>query len=198
MERLFGFVLLGLALHFATPLLPDGAERIAWAALLVTAGVVLGLLGESPSRATRWVRGVAGVAVAAFGIAGLVAAESAHPIDWQPYSEPALGAAAEARRPVLIDFQAEWCLPCRKMEQTTFRDPEVVRASRDFAALVADVTAQDANSEALMRRYSVPGVPTYVLLGRDGRERARFVGFVGPDVLLEGMRAAVESSSTAG
>jgi thiol:disulfide interchange protein DsbD len=198
MERLFGFMLLGLALHFATPLLPAGAMRIAWGGLLVTAGLVLGLLGESPSRATRWARGVAGVAVAAFGIAGLVAAESGPPIDWRPYSEPAIDAATAAGRPVLIDFQAEWCLPCRKMEQTTFRDPEVVRASRDFVALMADVTAQDAASDELMRRYSVPGVPTYVLLGRDGRERGRFVGYVEADVLLEGMRTASEPAQAAG
>jgi len=194
MERLFGFVLLGLALHFATPLLPDAAVRIAWAGLLVTAGIVLGLLGEMPSVPARWMRAVAGVAVAAFGIAGLVSAEGGALIAWQPYSEPALEAATAAGRPVLIDFQAEWCLPCRKMEQTTFRDPEVVRASRDFAALIADVTEQDETSEALMQRYSVPGVPTYVLLGRDGRERARFVGYVEADVLLEGMRTASESS----
>jgi thiol:disulfide interchange protein DsbD len=190
MERLFGFVLLGLALHFATPLLPDWMARIAWGVLLITAGLVLGLVGGSGNRAARWARGVAGVAVAAVGVAGLVSAESGPPIAWQPYSEPAVGAAAAAGRPVLIDFQAEWCLPCRKMEQTTFRDPEVVRASRDFAALIADVTEQDAASEEVMRRYSVPGVPTYVLLGRDGRERARFVGYVGADVLLRGMREA--------
>lgn len=194
MERLFGFMLLGLALHFATPLLPDAVVRIAWGALLVTAGIVLGLLGESTNGAVRWARGLAGLAVAAFGIAGLVAAEGGPLIAWQPYSEPALATATEAGRPVLIDFQAEWCLPCRKMEQTTFRDPAVVRASRDFATLIADVTANDDASEALMRRYSVPGVPTYVLLGPDGRERARFSGFVEPDVLLEGMRTASESS----
>ena len=64
------------------------------------------------------------------------------------------------------------------MERTTFRDPDVVSAARAFATFKADVTAEDDRTSALMARFNVPGVPTYVLLGADGRERRRFVGFV--------------------
>jgi thiol:disulfide interchange protein len=64
----------------------------------------------------------------------------------------------------------------------------VVRAARDFAALKADVTAQDDRAEALMAQWQVPGVPTYVLLGPDGQERRRFIGFVPVDQMLDGLR----------
>lgn len=196
-EWLFGFLLLGLAIHFATPLLPSWVVRLAWAALFVAAGVVQGFVG-SRSSALGWARRAAGVAVIVFGLVGLGAAERESEIAWVPFSDAALASAVSAGRPVLIDFQAAWCLPCREMERTTFRDPAVVRAAEAYASLKADVTEQDAATEALMRRWEVPGVPTYVLLGPDGKERKRFIGYVDADTFAAELVAAAESGSRGG
>ena len=189
-ERLFGFVLLGLALHFVTPLLKPGVVQGLWTALLIVAGVVLGFLGAVAGEPVgyRWARRLAGVAAIVAGLSGYLVADAENPIAWMPFSDDALAQATASGRPVLIDFQAAWCLPCREMERTTFRDPAVVRASRDFAALKADVTAQDDQAEALMAHWQIPGVPTYVLLGPDGQERRRFIGFVPVERMLDALR----------
>jgi thiol:disulfide interchange protein DsbD len=178
MEWLFGFVLLGAALHFATPLLPESAVRVGWAALLAVAGIVLGLAGTNRFPAVRLVRAAAGIVVALLGVASLLVAETANPIPWRPFSEDALTQAIADGRPVLLDFEADWCLPCREMDRTTFRDPTVVRAAEPFVALRVDATADDERVKAILARFRVPGVPTYVVLGPNGVERLRLSGYV--------------------
>jgi thiol:disulfide interchange protein DsbD len=178
MERLFGFLLLGLALHFATALLPPALVRAAWAALFVVGGLVLGLVGHVRRPTVRWMRAAAGVVVAIVGAWTMLAGEAAGGIVWTEFSDQALAAARADGRPVLIDFQAVWCLPCREMERTTFRDPAVVRAAQAFTALKADLSTEDDRTTSLMSRFNVPGVPTYVRLDGRADERRRFTGFV--------------------
>ena len=199
MEWFFGFLLLGLALHFATPLLAPGLVRFAWAGLLVVGGLVLGLRGAVRRPVVRWVRAAAGVGVALAGVSMLlVAGEGGPRVAWTEFSEQALVEARAAGRPVLIDFQALWCLPCREMERTTFRDPVVVDAARAFVTLKADVTQQDERTSALMARFNVPGVPTYVLLDANGAEQRRFIGFVAAPQFHEALRAVAGGAADRG
>jgi thioredoxin:protein disulfide reductase len=193
MERLFGFMLLGLALHFATPLMPARVVHVAWTLLVVTAGIVLGFVGHVRRRPARRLRRGVGLGVAAAGVALFFVAEHGPAIAWRDFSEQALADARAARRPVLIDFQALWCLPCREMERTTFRDPDVVRAARGFATLKADVTSEDDANAALMSRFGVPGVPTYVILDAEGNERRRFVGYVAAPAFQAALHEVAEA-----
>jgi thiol:disulfide interchange protein DsbD len=190
-EHVFGFLLLGLALWFAAPLLPPVATRVLAGVLLVAGAVWLGFLGPRTGPGLRLARRVGAVAVLAVAVAGLPGADTAAGIAWQPFSDAALARAAAAGRPVLLDFQADWCVPCREMEHTTFRDPDVVRMAAEFEALRVDVTAGDDAATALMGRWRVLGVPTYVILGAGGEERTRLVGFVPAERMLVALRSAL-------
>jgi thiol:disulfide interchange protein DsbD len=101
-------------------------------------------------------------------------------IQWQPYSEEKLLAAARDGKPVFIDFFTDWCIACKEMDKLTFTDPAVIAASRDFVMLRSNLTTDtDPVIRDLYKRYAVRGVPTYVFLGPDGKEIAdvRLVGF---------------------
>lgn len=130
-------------------------------------------------------------------LASLLGAEVGAGITWVPFSERALAQARAEHRPVLLNFEADWCLPCREMQRTTFRDPEIVRAAAAFTPLVADLTEEEEPAASIRDRYRVIGVPTYVLLDRDGNERRRLVGFIPAAKMLEAMDAVTAADGEA-
>ena len=197
-ERAFAFLLLGLAVYFLAPLLRAGTVRAAYAFLGVAAGIVLGFLTPGGRRTARRSRQLAGLVLVVVSLGWLISADAGSPITWVPFSEEALARATAARRPVLIDVGADWCLPCREMERTTFRDPAVVRTAAAFATLKIDATSGDERVQAILARFNVPGVPTYLLLVASGRERRRFIGAVAAQDLLGAMRELVPAAEAHG
>ena len=96
-------------------------------------------------------------------------------VTWKPYTEETLKEAQNLKKPVIIDFYATWCTPCRELEEVTFHQPDVVRlAEKNFTMVKVDVT-KGGNSyhEELLKKYDVKGVPTIVFLDADGKERDR-------------------------
>jgi len=86
---------------------------------------------------------------------------------------------ANAGKPVMLDFYADWCVSCIEMERFTFSDPAVARRMAGFALLRADVTANTDDDRALLKRFKLFGPPGIIFFDSQGRERedARVVGF---------------------
>ena len=106
---------------------------------------------------------------------------------WTPYTEDAYGQALADGTPIILDFYADWCIPCLELDRTTFTDERVIQAMEPFARFKVDLTQFDSpESEALRRQFSIAGVPTIVFIGVDGAERtaSRVIGFLGPDEFL--------------
>jgi thiol:disulfide interchange protein DsbD len=97
-----------------------------------------------------------------------------------------VAAAREAGKPVMLDFYADWCVSCKEMEKYVFTQPTVHQALRDYVLLQADVTANDAQDQALMQRFGIIG-PPMSLFFRDGQERRglRLTGFEEADKFVE-------------
>jgi thiol:disulfide interchange protein DsbD len=91
-----------------------------------------------------------------------------------------LAEASAAGRPVMVDFTAEWCVSCKEMEEYTFPDAGVIAALAPFMLLRADVTANDADDQALLERFRSFGPPTIAFFDSKGGEQEAFklVGYV--------------------
>jgi len=82
-------------------------------------------------------------------------------------------------RPVMLDFYADWCVSCKEMEAFTFSSPEVAQKMQQFTLLKADVTANDSEDRALLRRFKLFGPPGIMFFEPGGqyREDIRVIGF---------------------
>jgi thiol:disulfide interchange protein DsbD len=189
-ERLFGFLLLGLAGYFLTPLLPRSVGRLVLPVLLAVAGVYLGFVDRSGRgwprfRALQHVVGLAAVILAIWGAAPPRAQST---IRWERFAPAAVAAARAASLPSVVDFVADWCIPCHEMDATTFVDPEVQLEAERFVMLRADMTTESEATTALTDQFQIQGVPTIVFLDAAGNEVDRLVGYVGADKVVERMR----------
>jgi thiol:disulfide interchange protein DsbD len=86
---------------------------------------------------------------------------------------------AQSNRPVMLDFYADWCVSCKEMEAFTFVDPRVVQRMNQMLLLKADVTANNADDRALMKKFRLFGPPGIIFFRPGGAERkdVRVVGF---------------------
>ncbi|AGW92201.1 protein-disulfide reductase DsbD [Cupriavidus sp. DF5525] len=99
--------------------------------------------------------------------------------------------AAAAGKPVLLDFYADWCVSCKEMERLTFVDPRVRARLSEIVLLQADVTANNADDKALLKRFGLFGPPGIILFGADGRERpVRVIGYQSANRFLESLERA--------
>ena len=85
---------------------------------------------------------------------------------------------AQASQPAMLDFYADWCVSCIEMERFTFSDRDVARKLDSFLLIQADVTRNDAEHRALLKRFRLFGPPGIIFFDAGGRELdTRVVGF---------------------
>jgi thiol:disulfide interchange protein DsbD len=96
-----------------------------------------------------------------------------------------------AGRPVMLDFYADWCVSCKEMERYTFSEAAVQRKLAGALLLKADVTKNDADDRALLKRFALFGPPGTIFFDRQGREidGARVIGFQNADQFLRSLAA---------
>ncbi len=214
----FGVLLIATALYMITPVLPNWLLMLAWAALLLVSATFLRVFDRLPDNASGWTRlfkglglvlALAGAAlvvglaagkrdilqplagVAGGGVAGSAGAASVPAAQFQRVKTLAAldQAVASSTKPVMLDFYAAWCVSCKEMEHFTFTDPAVARQMAGMTLLQADVTSNNADDKALLKRFQLFGPPGIIFF-KDGKEVGRVVGFEDAKTFLASMRRA--------
>ena len=215
-KKLFGVLMLAVAVWMLARIVPERAALGLWS---VPALILAWLLwsGIRAGSGLVWSLRIVGLAAGLYGVA--LAAGSAlggtDPLAPIPaFAKPAptlafraihsvadldreVGEARAQGRSVLVDFSADWCTSCKEMERYTFTDPAVQAALSNTVLLRANVTQNDADDQALLRRFGIFGPPTIAFYGADGRERAayRVVGYMKADAFAARTRAALHAPS---
>jgi thiol:disulfide interchange protein DsbD len=103
----------------------------------------------------------------------------------------ALAQARDQGSPLLIDFGADWCLPCKELENQVFSDPSVyAEVTARYVPLKFDVSKDNDVDRAAKARWGAETLPTVILAGPDGKERKRFTEPIPTaDEMLKALRA---------
>jgi len=197
-KKIFGFVLLGAGLFYlGLATVPDWAYHAVPLALAGAGGYFAVLAYRTvmrpsgpPWRTVQVTTTLASV-VALGGALWFVQFLQADGVAWTSYSEDVLAKADAQDRPVVLDFTADWCIPCQELDRITFTDGEVKSAMQNVEPVKVDLTeAGTPRTERLRKEYDVAGVPTIVFLNGDGEEveSARTVGFIRPTEFVKRLR----------
>mgnify|MGYP001135877446 FL=1 len=220
-KAVFGVAMLGLSIWMLERILPGAVIMLLWGALAIGCAIYLGALDRIEPGASGWRRlwKSLGVMLLVLGVLEFIGA-AAGGDDWQRplagLSAPATGAGAAhseaaferiksvddldrtlagAGQGAMLDFYADWCIECKRMERNTFPEPRVATLMDELTLMQADVTANDAVDQALMRRFGVIGPPAILFFDRAGREMEayRLVGYFDPDTFAAHLQRVLEA-----
>lgn len=90
-------------------------------------------------------------------------------------------------KPAMLDFYADWCVSCKEMERFTFADNRVKARLAQLQLLRADVTANNGDDQALLKRFDLFGPPGIIFFDRSGKEVLRVVGYESADTFLRSL-----------
>ncbi len=220
-KAVFGVMLLALAIWMLERILPGPLSLVLWGVLFIVSAVYMGAFDRLLPDATGWRKlwKGSGLVFMLYGALLLVGAagggsDMLQPLRGASFAASSAGAgqshglrftrvkgldglqqalrSAEGKT-VMLDFYADWCVSCKEMERDTFSDAKVQAALSGTVLLQADVTANDAADQTLLKHFGLFGPPSIIFFDGNGAERRpyRLVGYLAPDAFAQHVQLAL-------
>ncbi|HEX8615802.1 MAG TPA: protein-disulfide reductase DsbD [Telluria sp.] len=219
-KKVFGMLLIAVAIWMVSPVFPVQVMMALWGGFAILCAVFLHVGHALPphSGAGAYAGKALGVVMLVAGLFELAGAASSGRDVLQPLAHLRGGggaagvahadsgpqftrirtvaelerALADTTTPVLLDFYADWCVACKEMERMTFPDSVVAASMKKMRLIQVDVTANNADDRALMKKFSLFGPPGIILFDAGGKEvpQGRIIGFVPAPRFAERLQAA--------
>ncbi len=205
-KAVFGVAMLALSIWMLERILPGGLIMLLWGTLAIACAVYMGVLEPAISGWRKLWKSL-GVVLLVLGILELVGAAAGGDYWLDPLGGLSRQGAASVQEQheaftriksvsdleqalasgggqgTMLDYYADWCVECKRMERNTFPVPAVQALMNQLQLLQADVTANDSEDQELMKRFGVIGPPAILFFDREGREMQKFrlVGYFDAD-----------------
>ena len=219
-KAVFGVLMLAVAVWFLERIVPPSVSLLLWAVLLIGTAVYLGAFDRLERGVAGWNRlwKGAGLIIFIYGVLLLIGAATggsdplrplqgtlissggntpaSQKLEFRPVkgvAEWRQAMAAASGRPVMLDFYADWCIDCKIMERRAFTDTQVRAALEGVVLLRADVTANDALDQGLLKQFGLFGPPAILFFDANGAELrvSRLIGYSDPEAFTRHIRQAL-------
>lgn len=223
-KAFFGVLMLGVAILMIGRIVTPELTMVLWAALLVISAVYMGAFTHVPNTGfgKLW-KGIS-VILLVYGLILLVGAGMGNTNPLTPLSLPGVNLVSNAEaansqftvvkslpelqkvlataqtqnKPAMLDFSAEWCVSCKELDHSTFKDPQVQNVLNQFVLIRADVTDDNAEIKALEKQFNIFAPPAIVFFDTKSQEipSARVAGAMGPEAFLDHLKETLKQASS--
>ncbi|HEX2867932.1 MAG TPA: cytochrome c biogenesis protein CcdA [Ignavibacteriales bacterium] len=179
-KHIFGFILLGMALYFLEPILPKSFGKYVLPVYMILAAMYLLIMDKAASnvKGMKIFKMAFSVLIIAAAVYMLLPEKKSTP-EWKYYSEEAYTTSLKSGKPMIIDFFADWCIPCKELDGMTFSNARVIDESRRFHTYKVDMTKSlSEETEHVRNKFKIVGMPTVLIINSKGEEVRRLTGFV--------------------
>lgn len=220
-KKMFGILMLGAALYYIRQIIPEWVFVVILGIFLIIVGIFSGGLDRLVTESTviARVKKSFGILCLMFGTyflvgalisnglilapltvtqitpakdkVGKIAASESWEIEWILSEDEGLKLAGNSGKPIIIDFWADWCSVCKKMDKKTFSDAHVIEESKRFVNIKVDCTdVDDMKVKELWSKYGIVGLPTTIFIDQNGiiLKEKTINGFIGPAEFLNIMK----------
>ncbi len=204
-KSVFGVLMIVAALYFlrnVSPTIAAFGKKTGLFLALSIAAIAIGVIAggihlsfhDGLGVKLRKALGILAISIGCLGVIGFVlapkeAAAATHKLEWVKGEAAGIAAARRDHKPALLDFYADWCIPCKEMELKTFDAPEVSAELERFQLVKVDCTSDDdPQVVATKKRYGAATLPTVVLIDSSGKVVTKIDHLVTPQELLPLLR----------
>ena len=186
-KHIFGFLLVGMALYFLGPILPKELNHYLIPAFMIGASIFLLFFDKTANniKGFRIFKIIFSSAIIVLGVYLLWPVEKKAP-DWQYYSDTAYKASLNNNEKMILDFYADWCIPCKELDGLTFSDERVIAKSKEFTNYKIDMTkTMSDQTEMIRNKFKIIGMPTLIFFDSQGNEVERVSQFITAEEILD-------------
>jgi len=218
-SEVFGVMMLGLGIFMLSRILPDGLTLILWALLFMGSALYMGVFdSSSESKGAAKLFRLLALVLMLWGASLFIGAISGANSILRPFEKFTSGKAVataivedkmghlgysverlmkEVRasdKPVVVDFGKDSCTACTELEEITFPHPLVQKQLKNFTFIKIDLTANNEDDKALLRKFELFGTPNIIFFDKGNNYLAEksLTGFIPPEDFAKHLEGVVK------
>ena len=184
-KHIFGFIMIGMALYFAAPLIPREINKFVLPVYGILASLYLLFFDKSAnsSKGFKTVKTVLSILVIIASVYFGWPVKEDHG-KWEIFNQQAF-AEAKGKDKIIIDFWADWCMQCKELDAKTFSNEKVKEVLKGFKGFKSDLTKSNDEVSKIYKDFKIISLPTVLIFDSKGNEVKRITGFMEPKEFLE-------------